>query len=81
MQGAGDGGRHKAKLACEEAIRLFLVGGGKFAELRDRGTPLYGLTNWSAETYPPAVERGGYFLLRGVAAKAEADGGAGFFRV
>ena len=27
------------------------------AELRDRGTPLYGLTNWSAETYPPAVER------------------------
>jgi 2-haloacid dehalogenase len=27
------------------------------SELRDRGTPLYGLTNWSAETYPPAVER------------------------
>src|SRR2546423_825877 len=24
------------------------------AELRDRGTPLYGLTNFSAETYPPA---------------------------
>ena len=27
------------------------------AELRDRGTPLYGLTNWSAETYPYALER------------------------
>lgn len=27
------------------------------AELRDRGTPLYGLTNWSAETYAPARER------------------------
>jgi 2-haloacid dehalogenase len=27
------------------------------AELRDRGTPLYGLTNWSAETYPAALER------------------------
>src|SRR5439155_4917523 len=27
------------------------------AELRDRGTALYGLTNWSAETYPCAVER------------------------
>ena len=27
------------------------------AELRDRGTPLYGLTNFSAETYPPAFER------------------------
>jgi 2-haloacid dehalogenase len=27
------------------------------AELRDCGTPLYGLTNWSAETYPSAVER------------------------
>jgi 2-haloacid dehalogenase len=27
------------------------------AELRDCGTPLYGLTNWSAETYPPARER------------------------
>ena len=27
------------------------------AELRDRGAPLYGLTNWSAETYPSAVER------------------------
>jgi 2-haloacid dehalogenase len=27
------------------------------AELRDRGVPLYGLTNWSAETYPAALER------------------------
>ena len=27
------------------------------AELRDRDLPLYGLTNWSAETYPPARER------------------------
>src|ERR1051326_4986479 len=27
------------------------------SELRDRGTPLYGLTNFSAETYAPAFER------------------------
>jgi 2-haloacid dehalogenase len=27
------------------------------AELRDRGTPLYALTNFSAETFPPARER------------------------
>src|SRR5689334_16788244 len=27
------------------------------AELRDCGTPLYGLTNWSAETYPAALQR------------------------
>ena len=27
------------------------------AELRDRGTLLYGLTNWSAETYPLALKR------------------------
>jgi 2-haloacid dehalogenase len=27
------------------------------AELRDRGIPLYGLTNWSAETYPAALDR------------------------
>jgi 2-haloacid dehalogenase len=26
-------------------------------ELRDRGTPLYALTNFSAETYPPARQR------------------------
>jgi 2-haloacid dehalogenase len=30
------------------------------AELRDRDLPLYGLTNWSAETYPPARERFGF---------------------
>ncbi|MCO6414982.1 HAD family phosphatase [Siccirubricoccus sp. KC 17139] len=27
------------------------------AELHAQGTPLYGLTNWSAETYPVALER------------------------
>ena len=27
------------------------------AELRERDTPLYGLTNFSAETFPPACER------------------------
>jgi 2-haloacid dehalogenase len=27
------------------------------AELREQGTPLYGLTNFSAETYPPTFER------------------------
>ena len=27
------------------------------AELKARGTPLYGLTNFSAETYPPTFER------------------------
>jgi len=27
------------------------------AELRDRGAPLFGLTNWSAETYPAALQR------------------------
>jgi len=27
------------------------------AELRSRGTPLYALSNWSAETYKPAFER------------------------
>lgn len=27
------------------------------AELRRRGTPLYALSNWSAETYPPAFAR------------------------
>ncbi len=26
-------------------------------QLRDRGTPLYGLSNWSAETYPLALRR------------------------
>jgi len=45
---------------------LFLIGGREFAELRDRGGNDF--------------QRGGYFLLRGVAAEAEADGGASFFR-
>ena len=27
------------------------------AELRERATPLFGLTNWSAETYPTALQR------------------------
>jgi 2-haloacid dehalogenase len=27
------------------------------AELRERGTPLYGLSNFSAETFPPTLER------------------------
>jgi 2-haloacid dehalogenase len=27
------------------------------AELRERGTPLYGLSNFSAETFPPALQR------------------------
>jgi len=30
---------------------------GILAELKSRGTPLYALTNFSAETYPSAVER------------------------
>jgi 2-haloacid dehalogenase len=29
-------------------------------ELKDRGTPLYGLSNWSSETYPPAFARFGF---------------------
>ncbi len=30
------------------------------AELKDQGTPLYALTNWSAETYPHARSRFGF---------------------
>jgi 2-haloacid dehalogenase len=30
------------------------------AELKDRGRPLYGLTNFSAETYPPTFDRFGF---------------------
>jgi len=30
------------------------------AELKDRGTPLYGLTNFSAETYRPTFDRFGF---------------------
>jgi hypothetical protein len=38
---------------------LILIAGSVdiLAELRHRGTPLYGLTNWSTETYTPAQER------------------------
>lgn len=31
------------------------------AELRDRGVPLYGLTNWSAETFPVGRRRFEFF--------------------
>jgi 2-haloacid dehalogenase len=42
------------------------------AELRDRGTPLYGLTNWSAETYPPARERFAFLSwFRGILVSGE----------
>src|SRR6266404_721371 len=44
---------------------LFLIGGGEFAELRDRGGNDF--------------QRSGYFLWSGVAAEAEAYRGAGFF--
>jgi 2-haloacid dehalogenase len=41
-------------------------------ELRDRGTPLYGLTNWSAETYPPARERFAFLSwFRGILVSGE----------
>jgi 2-haloacid dehalogenase len=37
------------------------------AELRERGIPLYGLTNFSAETYPSALKRFGFLQwFRGV---------------
>ena len=42
------------------------------AELRDRGTPLYGLTNWSAETYTPARERFAFLSwFRGILVSGE----------
>jgi 2-haloacid dehalogenase len=42
------------------------------AELRDRGTPLYGLTNFSAETYPPARERFAFLSwFRGILVSGE----------
>ena len=45
------------------------------AELRDRGTPLYGLTNWSAETYPPARERFAFLSwFRGILVSGEVGG-------
>jgi 2-haloacid dehalogenase len=42
------------------------------SELRDRDTPLYGLTNWSAETYPPVVERFAFLRwFRGILVSGE----------
>ena len=42
------------------------------AELRDRGTPLYGLTNWSAETYQPARNRFAFLSwFRGILVSGE----------
>jgi 2-haloacid dehalogenase len=42
------------------------------AELRDRDLPLYGLTNWSAETYPPALERFAFLSwFRGILVSGE----------
>lgn len=42
------------------------------AELRDRDTPLYGLTNFSAETYPAAFERFGFLRwFRGILVSGE----------
>jgi 2-haloacid dehalogenase len=42
------------------------------AELRDRGIPLYGLTNWSAESYPTALERFAFLRwFRGILVSGE----------
>jgi 2-haloacid dehalogenase len=42
------------------------------AGLRERGTPLYGLTNFSAETYPHAVARFGFLgWFRGILVSGE----------
>ena len=44
------------------------------AELKDRGTPLYGLSNFSAETYPPAFERFGFLrCLQGILVSGEVE--------
>jgi 2-haloacid dehalogenase len=44
------------------------------AELRDRGTPLYGLTNWSAETYPAAFDRFAFLRwFRGILVSGEVE--------
>src|SRR5436309_5681265 len=44
------------------------------AELRARGTPLYGLTNFSAETYPPAFERFGFLgCLQGILGSGQVE--------
>jgi 2-haloacid dehalogenase len=42
------------------------------AELHERGTPLFGLSNWSAETYPPARARFEFLdWFRGVVVSGE----------
>jgi 2-haloacid dehalogenase len=42
------------------------------AELRERGIPLYGLTNWSAETYPAALGRFAFLRwFRGILVSGE----------
>jgi 2-haloacid dehalogenase len=42
------------------------------AELRERGVPLYAITNWSAETYPIALERFEFLQwFRGVVVSGE----------
>jgi 2-haloacid dehalogenase len=42
------------------------------AELRDCGTPFYGLTNWSAETYAPARQRFAFLSwFRGILVSGE----------
>ena len=55
------GGRSKGRKESSQP-KLFLVGGGELAELGDSGGDDF--------------ERGGDFLLSGVAAEAETDGGA-----
>jgi 2-haloacid dehalogenase len=44
------------------------------AELRDRGTLLYGLTNWSTETYPAALGRFEFLRwFRGILVSGEVE--------
>jgi 2-haloacid dehalogenase len=44
------------------------------AELRERGVPLYGLTNWSAETYPAALDRFAFLRwFRGILVSGEVE--------
>jgi 2-haloacid dehalogenase len=44
------------------------------AELRDRGIPLYGLTNWSSETYPAALHRFAFLRwFRGILVSGEVE--------
>lgn len=44
------------------------------AELRDRGIPLYGLTNWSAETFPAALQRFAFLRwFRGILVSGEVE--------